>query len=219
MFQSTPVRRLRGRLAWSACAALCASSLAHAATITNGGFEQPGLGFRSVAAGETYGAWTCDGPDDIEFVRAEVNPALPGLEFAAYEGEYIIDLCGVGRPSAIYQDILDLAPGGLYRVDFAFAANLWGPDTLFVMDVLWNGSTVGTFSRIAGGSNGAAMGWENKFVDVVGTGNDRLMFRALTSGQARGAAIDAVSISAIPSPGVLALASLGLLSGTRRRRR
>lgn len=201
-----------------ACAALAAPGVASAAIVTNGSFEQPALGFHTVLPGQTYGSWTCDGPDDIEFVRAEVNGSLPGLEFSAYDGEYWIDLGGVGRASGIHQDLVGLTPGGLYRVDFAFACNVWGPDFNFIMDVDWNGVTVGTFSRIGGGFNGAFMNWENKFVDVLATGSDRLAFRGVTAISARGPAIDAVSMSPIPAPGAAAFLAGGLALVARRRR-
>lgn len=206
--------------AFALAATLAAAALgsAAAADILNPSFEEPGLGFRSVAAGQTYGSWTCAGPNDIEFVHAVPNPGLPGLQFSAYDGQYWIDLCGVGAPSAIYQDIDTLAPGATYRVDFAFAANLWGPNFNFIMDVVWNGATVGTFSRIAGGGDGSQMNWERNFVDVLATGNDRLMFRAVTGTSARGPAIDDLHIAPVPAPGAaaafLALAPLAL----RRRR-
>jgi MYXO-CTERM domain-containing protein len=187
-------------------------------SIVNGGFEQPGQGFRSVGNGQTYGSWTCIGPSDIEFVHATPTPSLPGLEFSAYEGSYWIDLCGVGSPSAIRQTVSGLSPGQAYRVEFAFAANLWGPNFNFQMRVEWNGVGVGTFSRVAGGSDGRFMNWELKFVDVVATGSDQLVFRALTATSARGPAIDAVTIAPVPAPGAGAVLGLAVLAAGRRRR-
>ena len=95
---------------------VAAASVA-SAQVVNGGFESPGTGFQTVSAGATFGSWTNAGPSDIEFVRAEMNGALPNLQFSAYEGEYWIDLVGVGSPSAIYQNITGLVPGGQYRID------------------------------------------------------------------------------------------------------
>lgn len=192
------------------------------AQVINGGFEQPNLGFRNVNAGQTYGNWTNAGPANIEFVSAEVNASLPGLELSAYEGRYWIDLCGTGAPSAIYQDLFDLTPGQAYRVSFAFSANVWGPNFLFSMDTIWNGSTAGNFQVVRGGNNGAFMNWTEQYVDVVAQpGANRLMFRALTATSARGPAIDAVSIAPIiPAPGAAALLGMGCLgAGLRRGRR
>lgn len=191
------------------------------AQIVNGGFELPGTGFRSVGNGQTFGGWTCSGPNDIEFVRAEPNAGLPGLQFSAYEGQYWIDLDGVGAPSGIFQNIVGLIPGASYRVDFAFAANLWGPNFNFVMDVLWNGQSVGQFARVAGGSNGAQMNWSLEHVDVqanITAGPNRLEFRALTGINARGPAIDAVSMTLVPTPGAGAVLGLAVISCSRRRR-
>lgn len=204
----------------SVCIGVVASLVGGAhASIINGGFENPNLGFRSVLPGQTYGNWTNAGPGDIEFVQAVSNPNLNNLQFSAYEGQYWIDLCGVGAPSAIYQDLTDLTPGQRYSVEFAFSANVWGPNFNFSMDVLWNNAVVGNFQVVRGGSNGLLMNWELKNVEVVAqTGNNRLMFKALTATSARGPAIDAVSISLIPSPGSLAMLAIGAAPALRRRR-
>lgn len=192
---------------------------AASAQIINGGFEQPNQGFRNVNAGQTWGNWTNAGPSNIEFVHAVPAGNLPGLEFSAYEGQYWIDLCGTGAPSAIYQDIVGLTPGQAYRISFAFSANVWGPNFLFSMDTMWNGATAGNFQVTRGGSNGAFMNWTEQSVDVIAqSGSNRLMFRALTATSARGPAIDAVSIAPIPAPGAAALLGLGALAAGRRRR-
>jgi len=197
-----------------------AVAAASQAQVINGGFEQPGLGFRSVGSGQTYGNWTNAGPGDIEFVHAVPSASLPGLEFSAYEGRYWIDLVGVGAPSAIYQDLSGLTPGGAYRVSFAMAGNVWGPNMSFTMQVVWNGLVVGTFTQVHGGSNGANMNWQDRSVDVVaGTAaTNRLMFRATSGGSARGPALDAVGIALIPTPGTAGLLLMGGGLLTRRRR-
>lgn len=211
---------MRSMTPFAAAAALVASCTLAGADLLNPSFELPDLGFRSVLPGQTYGDWTCNGPSDIEFVHAEPNPNLPGLQFSAYDGEYWIDLCGVGAPSALSQRMTDLAPGGQYQIDFAFAANLWGADFNFVMDVVWNGATVGTFSRIAGGSDGTQMNWERKLVNVLATGDDTVTFRAVTATNARGPAIDDLHIAAIPAPGAgAAILGFGVLAAGRRRAR
>lgn len=186
------------------------------AQVVNGSFEAPGQGFRSVGAGQTYGGWTCGGPNDIEFVRAEVNGSLPLLEASGYDGEYWIDLCGVGQPSSIYQ-IVTTTAGQQYDVSFALAANVWGPAATFSMVVEWNGAIVGEFSHSTAGRDGANMGWTRRDVVVTGTGNDRLEFRALTGFSARGPAIDDVRMVEVPAPGVLGVFGAGLALGRRRR--
>ncbi|MBU6413964.1 MAG: hypothetical protein KGS45_10865 [Planctomycetes bacterium] len=57
------------------------------AQLINGNFEAPGSGFRSVGNGQTWGNWTCSGPNDIGFVHATQNANLFNLQFSAYEGE------------------------------------------------------------------------------------------------------------------------------------
>ena len=199
-------------------AILCTAPVAFG-QLANGSFEEPDEGFHSVGAGQTYAGWTCEGPNDIEFVYTIPNPNLPNLEVSGYHGEYWVDLCGVGAPSGIYQDMADLAAGQQYQIDFGFSANVWGANFNFSMAVLWNNQVVDTFSVVRGGNNGANMNWEDKSVTVSAQpGVNRLTFRALTATNARGPAIDGIVMNAVPTPGALALLGLGGLAATRRKR-
>lgn len=193
-------------------------SLASAASaqIVNGSFESPNLGFRSVANGQTYGGWTCSGPNDIEFVQTVVAGHLPGLEVSGYDGQYWIDLCGVGAASGLFQMVPTTA-GQAYEISFAMAGNVWGTPTTFNMNVLWNGQVAGTFSHTTGQAHGSQMNWTLRDVTVTGTGLDRLEFRALNAIAARGPAIDDVQMRPIPAPGMLAMSGLLALAGVRRR--
>jgi hypothetical protein len=194
------------------------ASIANAQLI-NGNFEAPGSGFRSVGNGQTWGNWTCSGPNDIEFVRAEQNANLFNLQFSAYEGEYWIDLCGVGAASGIFQNVQNLSAGSVYNISFAQAGNVWGANFNFSMSVLWNGQVVGTFSSIHGGSNGANMGWQIRDVQVTAiAGANRLEFRANNATAARGAAIDDVRMTLIPAPSAASLLAFGGLASLRRKR-
>jgi uncharacterized protein (TIGR03382 family) len=216
MFNHHALRVIISAFGGVACTAVAA------AQVVNGGFEQPGLGFRTVAVGETYGGWTNAGPGNIEFVHAVFNPSLPNLQFSAYEGDYWIDLVGTGSPSGIYQDITGLLPGETYRIDWAQAGNVWGSNFAFTMRVLWNGVQVAEFTQTHGGNNGQFMNWQLHSVEVTASltsGINRLQFQAVTGISARGPALDAVSITLVPGPGgAVALAGAGLL-GLRRRRR
>ncbi len=192
-------------------------ALPAAAQLLNGGFEDPNLGFRSVAAGATYGSWTNGGPSNIEFVHAIPSGSLPGLEFSAYEGSYWIDLVGTGSPSSIYQDVATV-PGTKYEISFAYAGNVWGGSRIMTMDALWNGAIEGSYSHNTAGHTGADMGWTVYSFIVTGTGSDRLMFRATSGGSAAGPALDAVTMTVVPAPGALAAVGIaGLLGGRRRR--
>jgi len=200
-----------------ACLVLPAASASFGAVILNGSFEQPGTGFRTVGPGSTFGDWTCSGPSDIEFVETVVAPALPGLEASGYDGRYWIDLTGVGAPSGIYQDITtDI--GQPYRVDFAMAGNVWSDAQVMIMDVLWNGTVVGTFQHDTTGHTGFDMGWTQYSVVVTGSGLDRLQFKGLTGAVSAGVALDAVSITEVPAPASLVIGACGVLVGARRRR-
>jgi hypothetical protein len=187
------------------------------AQVVNGGFEDPDLGFMSVGPGQTYGSWTCDGPNGIEFVEAVPSGQLPGLEFSAYEGSYWVDLTGVGAPSGIHQDVVTTV-GQAYEVSFAMAGNPWSGSQLMRMEVLWNGTVVGTFEHDTTGHSGADMGWTLRDVTVVGTGTDRLAFRALSGATSAGPALDAVSMRPIPSAATLVPFAGAMLTAMRRRR-
>ena len=199
-------------------AAVAACGGVAAGQLVNGGFEEPGTGFRSVAAGQSFGGWTCAGPSNIEFVHAIPDGRLPGLQASAYEGSYWIDLVGTGAPSAIYQDVPTTA-GQAYEVSFALAGNVWSGAQVMNMSVLWNGAQAGAFSHNTSGRSGFNMGWTVYTVTVVGTGgSDRLMFRGTSGAAAAGPALDAVTMVPVPAPGVLALAGVGAAGLLLRRR-
>ena len=192
-------------------------ALPASAQLLNGGFEDPGLGFKSVASGATYGNWTNGGPSGIEFVHAIPSGSLPGLEFSAYEGSYWIDLVGTASPSSIYQDVVTV-PGTQYEISFAYAGNPYSGAQIMNMDALWNGAIQGSYSHNTAGHSGPDMGWTVYSFVVTGTGSDRLMFRGTSGSAAAGPALDAVTMTIVPAPGTLALASLLGLAGARRRR-
>lgn len=201
--------------------AVLATASVASAQLLNGGFESPNIGFHSVGAGGTSGNWTNAGPGDIEYVQAVVHPPLPNLQFSAYEGQYWIDLVGVGAPSAIYQNITGLVPGGQYQIDWAQSGNVWGANFNFTMEVVWNGLVVASNTQMHGGSDGSQMNWQLHSVVVTANltaGPNQLMFRATSGGGARGPALDAVSMSLVPTPGAAALLGLGGLMAGRRRR-
>lgn len=194
--------------------AVFAATPVFGAVITNGSFELPDTGFQTVLAGQTFGSWTCTGPSDIEFVDTSASPLFaPSL----YDGDYWVDLTGVGAPSGIRQTIAT-TPGQGYRIDFAMSGNPFSGGQVMILNVLWNGGLVGTFSHDTTGRNQFNMGWTVYTVDVLGTGSDILTFQGVSGSAAAGVALDDVGISEIPSPA----AALALLTGatmfTRRRR-
>ncbi|CAG0986990.1 hypothetical protein PHYC_02078 [Phycisphaerales bacterium] len=194
--------------------ALVAASPVLAATIVNGSFELPGTGFQTVPAGQTFGSWTCTGPSDIEFVNAAANGTLLPTR---YDGDYWIDLTGVGAPSGIRQTVATTSGQG-YRVDFAMSGNPFSGGQVMVLNVLWNGALAGTFSHDTTGHPASNMGWTVYTVDVIGTGSDVLTFQGVTGVAAAGVALDDVGIEEIPAPGAgLALLVGAAMWGRRRR--
>lgn len=202
-------------------AALGAATGLSAAQIINGGFEDPGTGFHSVPVGASYGGWTNAGPGNIEFVEAVANGNLPHLEDSAYEGRYWIDLVGTQSPSAIYQDVAGLEAGQRYRIDWAQSGNVWGSVFAFTMEVVWNGQVVASYTQSHGGNDGRFMNWQEHSVEVIAnstSGSNRLMFRAVSGGSARGPALDAVNLTLVPAPGAAATLLMGGVVLGRRRR-
>lgn len=211
----------RGSRAMASLAAALVLVAGASAQVINGGFEQPNTGFQTVNPGQTFGNWTNTGNGNIEFVKAQFNPGLFNLPLSAFEGQYWIDLVGTGQPSAISQTLTGLEPGGRYRIDWAQAGNVWGPNFAFTMQVLWNGTVVAENTQTHGGSDGAAMNWVQRSVEVTASlaaGPNQLTFRATTGVSARGPALDAVSLTLVPTPGAAGVLGLGALLASRRRR-
>lgn len=188
------------------------------AGIVNGGFEQPGQGYVLMGQGSTVGGWTCSF-GSVEYVHAVQNNNLPYLQDSAFEGNYWMDLGGQST-GGIYQNVSGLTAGQAYRISFAQAGNVWGPNFNFSVGVYWNNQQVATFSSVHGGNDGRNMNWTMRSVDVVaGSGaTNRLEFRALNSTAARGAALDAITIEPIPAPAAIAVILAAPLAIGRRRR-
>lgn len=110
------------------------------------------------------------------------------------------------------------APGVHYEVSFALAGNPWGGEQAMLMNVLWNGGLVDSFSHDTTGHTGFDMGWTVYSVVVTGTGLDRLTFAGASGGGAAGPALDAVSMRVVPGPSSLAVV-IGAGAFISRRRR
>ena len=171
-----------------------------------------------MSQGNTLGGWTCSF-GTVEYVHAVPAANLPYLQDSAFEGNYWLDLGGVST-GGIYQNVTGLTAGQAYRISFAQAGNVWGPNFNFSVGVFWNNQQVATFSSVHGGNDGRNMNWTMRNVDVVaGSGaTNRLEFKALNSTNARGAALDAITIEPIPAPAAVAVILAAPLAIGRRRR-
>jgi choice-of-anchor C domain-containing protein len=177
--------------------------------VTNGGFESPSV----VGQFETYygvdttslTGWVVDqSGTSINHVNALWNDA---------EGFHSIDLNGT-EASSIYQD-LPTAAAQKYTIRFALAGNPFGFEDKR-LEVLWDGAQVADLTFAQAGYDTINMGWTyHQFVATAVDNSTRLTFNSLT-GAMQGAegvyswygpAIDGVSVTPVPEPG---LSTLGL---------
>lgn len=222
------IRRLQPFAAASAMALVLAAGEASAVTVVNGSLESTALGtIESVSAGSSANDWRAT-ISNIEFVRNGFSGA-GDVVASAQDGEWFVDLNGVGGPAGIGQDIATTS-GQAYRIDFWMSGNA-GPlgstkaDGSRSLDVLWNNSVVGSFTFVfQPGDQWNNLRWEKHSVLVNGaSGLDSLEIRSTSNAYAAaGPFVDAISITAVPEPGTWAMlvAGLGLVGvGAKRRAR
>ena len=210
----------------AALASLCRTGGARAATVANGSLESSSAAtIESVAAGSSANDWRATG-NNIEFVKNGFSGS-GDVVASAQDGDWFVDLNGVGGPGGIGQDIATES-GQSYRIDFWMSGNA-GPlgsmkaDGSRSLDVLWNNSVVGSFTFVfQSGDQFNNLRWEKHSVLVDGaSGLDSLEIRSTSNAYvAAGPLVDAISITAVPEPGTLAMlaAGLGLMGvGVKRR--
>lgn len=136
-----------------------------------------------------------------------------GSQWLAADGTRSLDMNG-NRAGRIYQ-ILDTTPGVEYTVNFALSGN-WGGVANKTLR-----ATAGNFTQLytvnTSQNNGQNMHWTDQVFTFVATKEFTTIRFASQNHGNYGAAIDNITISAVPAP-ASAMALLGL-AGLRRRRR
>jgi len=213
---------MKTTLALITAACLLAAPVRHtdAAVFTNGSFEAgptPGS-FVTLNNGDTsITGWTVVN-GDIDYI---------GSYWLASDGTRSLDLLNGNNTVGGIAQTFDTAGGQLYHVDFDMAGNPDGPPVIKNLDVdvadAINGNLAlysGSFLFDSSASSHGSMGWVTYGFDfVAGSASSTLRFVSGDTGFF-GAALDNVTVTAVPEPttiGVLGLASIGLLARRRRR--
>lgn len=198
-----------------------AFSPAFAAPFTNGDFEQgtdPGSQTQLSAGSTDITGWTIL---DFKNKPADSDVTYIGSAWAAQNGSRSLELSGTNFGGI--QQTFDVVDGQEYKVSFYLSSDVFGPEResfeALLRASVQSGSNLTSedfsFEREAG-SSASNPGWVLHTFSFVAEGTDAtLTFVSLREG-AFGAAIDNVSITAVPVPMALplmafALGALGLM--------
>lgn len=191
-------------------ALILAAPMAHANLLSNGGFESSTFNgaFAQLNSGARLGAWSVDS-GSVDIVNRYWQHA---------EGNYSLDLNGNsgGRISQTFGTVV----GQQYNVSFSLAGNAEGGGSLKLVDAGVTG--VHTFTFDSTGRSPSNMGWVSEGFSFIATAaSSTLYFQGNNKNSVWGAALDNVSVTAVPEPSTYAMlaAGLGLMGLIARRRR
>lgn len=196
-----------------AAAALVAPVSANAAVFTNGSFEtasvNPGGGFLSLGAGNTnIAGWTV-GSGGVDYIGSYWQPA---------QGARSIDLSLVSNGSI--SQTFDTLSGVAYNVRFFLSGNPDGPPVIKLADVQATDNPLASYAFDRTGNSRPNMLWKPYIYKFTATGTSTTLTFTGGSGTAFGAALDNVSVAAVPEPATWAMMILGFgFAGFAMRRR
>ncbi len=178
--------------------------------IVNGGFEASTFS----GAFDTYSAgsglltgWTIN-EGSVDLIHTYWTPA---------SGSYSLDLSG--NDDGVISQSFATNVGQHYRVSFSMAGNPDDPtDATKTIQVGLSQQPLYTFDTT--GHTRSNMGWAAKSFDFIATGNVSKLHFSGTQESAYGAALDNISVTAVPEPEsyALLLAGLGVITTLSRRR-
>lgn len=185
---------------------------ANAAPFVNGSFETgtaPGS-FTTLPSGSTaINGWTVGG-NSVDYIGSYWN---------AQSGSRSIDLSGNGLGSI--SQTFDTVLGQLYQVIFFLGANGDGPPPVKSISVSASGNATGNYSVLSTTTPPNVNYTQFSYAFTAGGPSTTLTFAATGPGSPYGAALDSVSVTAVPEPAMWALmiVGFGAIGGLMRRRR
>jgi len=194
----TLIRRLFGVVAVLSTS----TSFISAQNLLNGSFESginPGIDTGLFAVNSTsIDSWTLQ-TGSVDYI---------GTRWLAGDGSRSLDMSGISAGS-IFQNVGGFSVGQSYRLSFLLAGNPGaGPAVKTLQASIGSSSQTYTFDIT--GFTPDNMGWSQRQLDFTATSvMMNLTFSSLTAGNA-GAALDGVSITAVPEPRAVSLGIVAL---------
>ncbi len=162
--------------------------------VQNGSFELPDIGMTKIPTFQVVGP----GTGITNWTVESGNVKLVRTLWVAAAGSQSLDLNGT-TPGTIFQDLPTTA-GKTYRLSFSLAGNPTGAPPAKQMDVLVEGSILGSFTFTTTGKTAQNMGWQRFERDFVAPkATTRIRFQSTTAGGS-GPALDDVSVVLVEGP-------------------
>ena len=177
---------------------------ASANLLSNGSFESPVVGgnFDTLGAGDTMGAWTVGG-GGVDHIHTY---------WQAADGVQSVDMSALSA-GTISQTVNTVA-GRNYNLTIWVAGNNDGGNTIKHLDALIDGNVIGSPTFNITGTTKSNMGWTEFSYNFVSTGGPTTVSFQSQENNPYGAALDNVSLKAVPEASTVVLFGLMLVGGS-----